>query len=207
MRRLLLLSLMCATLAGAYAAAPFYAAWAIREAIIHGDKAYLQEKVDWASLKETLKPSIARMALNLPEFEGEDAPKPTMWQRIKSTLGKGMVDRIVDKYVTPEGLPQLFSYRKAYRDKVATAPPPDESGMPLRERFAKFWARVKRAEFKSATRFELDVIDKNVPDRLSMGVLELRGFSWKLTELRVKSLKASEAVATREPDGGDPQER
>ena len=60
----------------------------------------------------------------LPPEEGEDwaGVKPTMWQRIKAYMGQGMVNRVVEKYVTPEGLPQLFNYRKMYRDKAATAP-------------------------------------------------------------------------------------
>ena len=209
MRRFVLMGLVCVCAAAAYVAVPFYTAWSIREAIRAGNSTYLADKIEWASLKETLKPSIARMALDLPPEEGEDwaGVKPTMWQRIKAYMGQGMVNRVVEKYVTPEGLPQLFNYRKMYRDKAATAPT-DENSQPLTERLRNFWARVKRAEFVTVSRFEIDVADRNAPDRVMAGVLELRGLEWKLTELRVRQQKSSpDTFAATQPDGSSPQER
>lgn len=185
MRRLILLSILLLVLAATYVAMPFVSAWKIREAIRHGDAAYLTDKIEWASLKETLKPSLSRIALDMP-LDPTVVPekKPSLWQRIKRGLGRGFVDRAVDGYVTPEGLTQLFSLRKTYREKVASTVDTDAQ-RPLSERVQRFWSRVKRAEFTSPTRFELDVVDKSEPTRLFAGVLELRGIDWKLTELRI----------------------
>lgn len=186
MRRFVL-ALAVAVLAGsAYVAMPFISAWNIREAIRHGDAAYLADKIVWPSFKESLKPSLARMALDMPLDPGAmPATKPTLWQRFKQSWGRGLVDRAVEGYVTPEGLSQLFSLRKTYRNTVNAGADPD-LGKPLLQRAKAFWSRVKRAEFTSPTRLELDVVDKNEPTRMFAGVLELRGIDWKLTELRIR---------------------
>lgn len=210
LRRIVLLALLGLVLAGGYIAMPFHTAWSIREAARTGDTAYLSAKIDWTGIKETLKPAIARMALNLPaemdpgatpEAGADPARKPSLWQRFKAYAGQGVVNRVVDKYVTPEGLPQLFTLKKSYnsvRDTVretVTGTHAEPVDLPFRERFKRFWARVERAEFKSLTRFEIDVRDKLMPERRFDGVLELRGLEWKLTELRVRessSAKGSE---------------
>jgi hypothetical protein len=133
---------------------------------------------------------------------GEPARKPSLWQRFKAYMGQGVVNRVVERYVTPEGLPQLFTYRKAYkgmRDKIAGVQ--DETGLSLSERVRRFWSRVERAEFKSLTRFEIDVRDKLMPERRVDGVLELRGLEWKLTELRIHDAEAARPLAAADrPD-------
>lgn len=215
--RISFLALLTLALAGGYIAMPFHTAWSIREAARTGDTAYLAGKIDWAGIKETLKPAIARMALNLPaEMDPDAAPeaaadparKPSLWQRFKAYAGQGVVNRVVDKYVTPEGLPQLFTLKKSYnavRDTV-TGTHAETVDLPFRERFKRFWARVERAEFKSLTRFEIDVRDKLMPERRFDGVLELRGLEWKLTELRVRESSSAQGTAPQQimTDAGTP---
>jgi hypothetical protein len=138
-------------------------------------------------VRETLKPSIARIALNLPDPEQDPAASQGLWARFKAYWGQGAVNSLVEKYVTPVGLPQLFTLRKTYRDYVAND---DEEAnkLPLSDRIARAWARVKRAEFTSLTSFEIDMEDKHDPTHVYLGKLELRPVGWKLTELRVKFL-------------------
>lgn len=167
-----------------YVGSPFVTAWNIREAVRNGNSSYLETAIDWPSVRETLKPSIARLALDLPDPEQSGAANPTLWQRFKSYWGQGAVDRLIEMYVTPEGLPKLFTMRKAYRDYVSAddaTPSP-----PVFERIRRAWARVKRAEFTGLTTFEIDMADKNDPTRLYLGKLQLTRTGWKLTELRLK---------------------
>jgi hypothetical protein len=89
-------------------------------------------------------------------------------------------------YVTPEGLPKLFTMRKAYRDYVSADG--GTRSLPVLERIRRAWARVKRAEFTSLTAFEIEMADKNDPARLYLGKLQLTRTGWKLTELRLKFL-------------------
>ena len=171
----------------AYVGAPFVTAWNIREAVRNGNSEYLTTAIEWPSVRETLKPSIARIALDLPNPDQTTASaSPSLWQRMKAYWGQGAVNRLVDSYVTPEGLPQLFTMHKAYRDYVS-----GEDGtqqLPVIERISRAWSRVKRAEFTGLTSFEIDMADKNDPTRLYLGKLELTRVGWKLTELRLKFL-------------------
>jgi hypothetical protein len=172
---------------------PLHSALEIRSAIIAGDTPTLNRKVDWVALRTSLKASItpetiARLA------QDPDAPKPTLWQRIKAAVAPSMADTIIDRYVTPENLPVLLGYRRIYRGTVRPALGLKEPSTALAgtwlagtelDRFASFWARVRRAVFYSPTRFVLEVEDKYRPERRYIGTLELKGWEWKLTGLAV----------------------
>jgi hypothetical protein len=180
-------------LAVLYAAWPIYAALEIREAMIAGDTATLTRKVEWESLRASLKTSlspetIARLAAD------PDAPKPSLWQRIKAVVAPALAETVIDRYVTAENLPQLLGYRRIYRGTVQPALGLQEPKTVLAgswlggtaiDRFASFWARVRSAIFYSPTRFVLEVEDKYRPERRYIGTLELRGLTWMLTGLQV----------------------
>lgn len=198
MKRVLLGLFALGLLATGYIASPFVTAWSIREAVKNGDSAYLEKKIEWDRVRGTMKASLGRMA-KLPEYveasAGAAEQKPGLWQRFKNYLGRSAVDRFVASYVTPEGLPELFQYRKTYRKHVLGD---DPDTLPWHERVAKFWERVKRAEFKSPTTFEIEMADQQDPDRLVTSLFELQGFEWRLMELHLRS-KADEAVADAAP--------
>jgi len=127
-------------------------------------------------------------------MQDPDAPKPSLWQRIKAVVAPSMADSVIERYVTPEHLPVLLGYRQVYRGSVRPAlglkePPTALEGTWLSgtslDNFASFWSRVRRAVFMSPTRFVLEVEDKYKPGRHFIGTLELRNFEWKLTGLSV----------------------
>lgn len=169
-----------------YVASPFYTAWSIREAVRKGDSAYLEHRIDWPGVRATLAPTISQIAFDIPDVETAPQQKPGLWKRFKAYIGQGAVNRAIESYVTPEGLPQLFAARKAYRDYVAGQP--DDTKIAVSERIKRAWSRVKRAEFTSFTKFEIDLTDKHDPERMYLGKLAFDGFGWKLKELRVKML-------------------
>jgi hypothetical protein len=197
MRRLIrVLVLLVVPLGLAYAVWPVHTALTIREAMAAGDTATLRRKVDWPALRASLKSSIspetlARLA------QQPDAPKPTLWQRIKAAVAPGMADTVIDRYVTPENLPLLLGYGRTYRGTVqpalgATEPATLLAGTWLSggaiDRFASFWSRVRSATVQSPSRFVIEVEGKHRPDRRYVGTLELRGLEWKLTGLTVTGL-------------------
>lgn len=176
----------CATVAagaGAYAAAPFATAWNIREAIKANDSEYLEDKIEWKSVRASLKESLKKMAFEPPVAEGAAPAKPSIWQRVKAYVGQSAVDRFVETTVTPTGMHGLLNMRKAYQAALASETGPNRPSLMVRARH--LWSRVTRAEFKSLDRFEMDMIDKADPGRTIACVLERRGFEWKMTELRV----------------------
>jgi hypothetical protein len=178
-----------------YVGSPFVTAWGIREAVRNGNSDYLATAIEWPSVRETLKPAIAQIALSLPDPDQDPVEGRSLWTRLKVYWGQGMVDGLVDKYVTPDGLPQLFTLRKTYRSYVGSDN--DSNKLPITERIARAWARVKRAEFTSFTSFEIDMEDKYDASRLYLGKLELRPTGWKLTALRVKFLETAKAAVQK----------
>jgi len=194
-----------------YAVLPLYTAWTIRHAIRTNDPAHLETAVEWPSVKETLRPSLKEIALGpAPTSPGDVG----LWTRLKTFAGQRAVDQLVESYATPEGLPKLFAYGKFYRERVKGQI--DETAkLPIFQRATRFWRRVKRARFTSPTRVEFEIADKFTPRRHYDGVLELRGWAWKLTELRVRmrdvepSEEDAEALgsAESEDDPGEVDDR
>lgn len=184
-RNLVLAGTLGSVLATGYIATPFATAWTIREAIKAGDSAYLETKIEWQSVRATLKESLGKFAFSANGDMAEMPANPSLWQRIKTYIGQGALDRFIETTVTPTGMSGLLNLRKGYQtalvgDETKTRPP-------FLTRVRHVWSRVTRAEFKSVDRFEMDMIDKQAPERTIACVLERRGLEWKMTELRVKS--------------------
>ena len=195
MKRLLLTFTLLGFAVAGYIAAPLITAWSIREAARNGDSAYLERAIDWPSVRETLKPTLRQIALDLPDPSQQPVTKPGLWQRVKAYWGQSAVNSAIDGYLTPEGLPQLFAMRKAYRDYTGAT---DElAALAVHERVKRFWARLKRAEFTSFTTFEVDMADKNEPNRIYLAKLSLTNSGWMLKELRIKMLTTAAAEPAR----------
>ncbi len=193
MRRLIKILVLALPLGLAYLAWPVHSALEIREAIVAGDTATLARKVEWEALRASLKASITPETI-ARLMQDPDRPKPTLWQRIKAVIAPSMADTVIQRYVTPENLPILLGYRRLYRGIARPADGLKEPQTALAgtwlggtrvDRFASFWARVRRAVFMSPTYFVLEVEDKYRPGRRYVGTLELKGWEWKLTGLTV----------------------
>jgi len=176
-----------------YWAWPLHAALQIREAMISGDTATLARRVEWNSVRASLKASMSPESVARLEAD-PNAPQPSLWQRIKSTVAPRMANTVIDRYVTPENLPVLLGYRRIWRGTIQPAlgyeePPTVMAGTLLTgsviDRFASFWKRLRRAVIHSPSKVVLEVEDKYHPGRSYIGTLELRGLDWKLTELTV----------------------
>lgn len=184
--RLILAAMALALIAGlVHIAAPFYTAWSLREAIRTADTATLERKIEWDSVRASLKDSLVRHANLVPEIADENNPnKPGLWQRVKIAFGQSMIDSFVERSVTPTGLPKMFEARKTFNAKVRGEADPEVTLTRI-ERFKQFWSRLQRAEFQSFTRLEIEMKDRRAPERHYVSLLELKGLEWKLTELRV----------------------
>src|SRR5688572_1913865 len=105
-----------------YLGSPMLAAWEIRQAIRTGDKATLEHRVDWTSVRATLNRSLAPAQEVITEIsEAAGAPKPGLWSRIVRATVPLLSGTAVDYYVTPEGVPQLYAWRETWRQKVRPA--------------------------------------------------------------------------------------
>ena len=198
MKRLLLLVLIALPCLTAYAASPFLTAFMISEAIKAGDSEYLEHKIEWPAVRQSLRESLTPMAVATAEQGGGATAKPGLWARIKASFGRSAVNRFVDRYVTPEGLPKVFNYGATYRRYRGDADPPRTLAN-LPERMRAAWQRTKRAEFLSPTLIEMEMQSRTAPDRHYVSRLELQNFEWRLVSLRVKQVsRTDERVRTAE---------
>ncbi len=207
MRGKLLTVLLLIIAAFGYVAAPFYTAWSIRDAAKTGKAHVLASSIHWPTVKVTLKESLARLAIadtKLANSAGVpvtatkrgDGLLARTWKRIKTSFSRGVVNRMVDRYATPQGFATVFDYGRTYRKTIRGTKDPEE-GLPLFEKIQAIWRRVRRAEFISWTKFEMDMVDKYEPGRMYCGVLELRSFKWMLTEIRVRQTNLPQQIATK----------
>ena len=183
-----------------YIVSPFWTAWSIREAVKSGDVATLRSKVDWHTVRPSLRASIVEHAQLLPAaVDVGRAIRPTLWQRIKFLFGETMLDRFMARYITPQGLPQLYQLKHGYRTRVKGLE--DETLLPLRER--RFLRRIRRAEFLSLTHVEIEVADRDDPGRHVVGTMSLVGFEWKLTGIRVKAAPTQDIAGDEQSIASD----
>ncbi len=110
-----------------YLVSPFYAAWTLHRAVVTADTQTLRDKVDWPAVRHSLRESIAAYSDLLPAARrAAHSVRPSIWQRIKSAFGYSMLDRFIDAYITPEGLPKLHGLHERGRglaDGVRSARP------------------------------------------------------------------------------------
>lgn len=207
-RRRIMFGLALAGAGLAYLASPFLAAFEVRQAMKHGDKPTLERRVEWAPVRASLKASLAELQRKADaDQQLAGGPAPSMWSRVKAMVMPTMAEKLVDSYVTAEGVIQMFAARTALKDLKkdwtgSAATPPaaagqaadaiapvlaadlDDHGSPL-DRFRAFYNRIHRAEFRSATEVEFEIADRNTPARRFISTFELKSFAWKLTGVKV----------------------
>jgi Protein of unknown function (DUF2939) len=184
--------LFIVALLAAYVAWPLYTALQIREAMVAGDVATLTRKIEWDSVRASLKASISPETLARLEAD-PNSPQPSMWQRVKSAVAPRLAGNVIDRYVTPDNLPVLLGYRRlrgALRPMLGQQEPPTVlagtmfAGT-LFDRFGSFWKRLRRATFHVPGKLVVEVEDKYTAGRFYTSTLEMVGFEWKLTGLTI----------------------
>lgn len=196
MRKLMVV--VCAlAIVGGIVAWPFISVYTVARAIQTADTAVLQRRVDWERLKESLKSSITEDSRS-GILVGVGEEPPGFWRRLKAA-GKAsavprVADQIIARYVTPDGLPQLFSYGQVYRDRVApwlgqVAPKGPLAGTWFEGgRIDRALATARRLESVSiagVSRLEFVVRNRVDPTRRYLMAFERDVLEWKLVEVRV----------------------
>ncbi len=219
LRKLVLVSVLLALAAGAYATAPLLAAWQIREAVVAGDTARLRDKVDWPAVRQSLKSSIGETRQALAELtDAAGLPRPGVWQRLKAAALPYVADPLIDRYVTAEGVPKLYTWRQTWRHRLATVrqaargsaglvvasitPAPQSTlerwlqDTPV-TRVLAAGRRVERWAFVSPFRLEIELADRVVPGRSWHAEMQMQGFSWRLTGMKVVNAPGVDPSARR----------
>lgn len=208
MRRITIAGLLAVS-AVVYLASPLLVAWNVRQALKTGDKATLEQRVDWPSVRASLHQSLSETQQVINELtEAAGVPKPSLWRRVVAATVPMLSGTVIDSYVTAEGAPQLYAWRQTWREKVRptigpaiglSEPPMALAGTMLEgtavDKVLSMLRRVDRAAFTGPTRIELEVRDRYVETRSYRAVMELQGLTWKLTEVHVLSVPAPKPPA------------
>ena len=196
MRRVVGVVVLVAVLAGVvYVVSPLRAAAQIHSAVRIGDTATLGRRVDWPSVRASLKRSSGEARRVLEEIsEVAGAEQPSLWQRWTTRIVPFLADPLVDRYVTAEGAPRLYAWRDTWmhkvRPKIGLSEPTTAlagtwlSGTAL-DRAWTAWRRVESLSFESPRRIRIVVRDRFVETRRWRAVMALDGWTWKLVELDV----------------------
>lgn len=201
--------------AAAYLAAPIIAAHTLREAVRSGDTRTIERMIVWPTFRASVRQTIAQNANLLPlATDAARALRPTLWQRVRSVFGHTMLDRFMERYITPSGLPELYQAKTRWhathlsRNQRPIQPPEatrksqsvttaNVAGL-VPQTVVSAWQRVKRAEFTSPFRFILETEDPHTSARLIASTFQLTragvlGFEWKLTAISIRTLNATPA--------------
>jgi hypothetical protein len=187
----------------AYAAWPVVTALQLKRAITISDTFLLERKIEWDTVRSTLRNSLHAEFLG----SGPNAAQPVhrgFWHRVKVSIGEHAIDKFIDAYMTPDGLPALAGYSRAYRDKVqrpigsargkfgiTTGVARESLGIGAGELGPEpeplpFFSRIRSAMFTGLDRFEIEMVHPSHPGKRIVSVLELRTDDWKLTQVFFK---------------------
>ena len=189
MRKLLFLPL--GLLLVFYVAWPAWSIYQIYDALEKNDATTLERKIDFPSVRESLKPAIrAVIDRRLDRTTGDAAGQPPDG-RLRQQIGP-LMETILNKIVTPQGIASLYAWRgdisqvlkdvKEFRE-IGTAT--DEAGIPESAKPpALRLSNIKRFAFTSPTSFEIGIAkdaSSSEPDLIvQMG---FRDMDWKLIGL------------------------
>ena len=166
----------------------FNAAWNLREAIRTADTETIANKVDWLRVRASLRNSLAQNANLRPKVAAAGRRiRPTLWQRVRLLLGGSMVDRFINTYITPEGLPKLYRLRQSTRDGIRRVGGPQPE-LDWRTQLSQHMARLRRAEFVGWASVVIEVVSATKANRTFEATFDLIGFEWKLTRLVVNEV-------------------
>lgn len=164
----LLVALVIAAV-GWYIASPYVAFYHLQRAAKAGDRATLEDEVDFPAVREDFKAQLN--AALMAKLGGDPGLKDNPLAAIGLLLGPPVIDRAVDLYVTPDGIAQM----------VAKARTPKQGARPENTQQV-----VTHTAYVSLNRFQATVTGSDDSDKPLVFVLERRGlFDWKLVRIEL----------------------
>lgn len=180
LRRLIMPLLAAMTLlTGCHFALPFWTALELKRAIRNGDTATVETRVEWDSVRASLRQSLAEQAPQEARRRFSRIPFIQKYaERLAINYSRPVVDKMVESFGTADGLVRFYSWRET----LSTGPRPPRTLSGIATEMSK---RVKRVSFASLTRLEVVMADRTDPNRHIFSAMELRNTGWKLTEVRI----------------------
>lgn len=162
---------LIATVGGWYVASPAYAMSQLKSAAETGDADQLEERIDFPKVRESLKSQLrAVMAREIAKPELQDNP----FGKLGAMVAMGMVDGMVEGFVTPESISEMIKEGKMKRPGQVQVPVKAVNARPVdwtikRDGLDKFSASPTAPDGKPAPRL----------------LFERDGLGWKLAGLKL----------------------
>lgn len=150
------------------AAAPYITVYQLKSAAESRDGEALSERIDFPSVRQSLKDQINAMFMK--EIT-KDGMKDNPFAALGAAFAGVMVDKMVDAFVTPAGITQLMS-----GEKPKTTEGEESASNSVRKPLSD-----ASMSYESLDKFVVKV--KGNSGEEGKFVLRRRGFGWKLTEI------------------------
>jgi hypothetical protein len=136
---------------------PYYSAAALVQALRTSDRAQLEQRIDWPTLRQGLRDDLNAYML---KASADASSKDNPGAGFAAVLGPLIVDRMIDAYVTPAGLVALLSGSKPTADGTNVAAPPATKSVDLHN--------VRYAFFAGLTTFRVDMAGEDGPGTVTL---------------------------------------
>lgn len=158
-----------------YGLSPYYATYRLFQALSSGDKEELDARIDFPSLRASLKDELNAMLMKNIVKSADQKDNP--FAGLALVLMPKIVDSMVDAYVTPSGIATIINDPKKLEPRDGDKATDTEHAS-IDSQNKKFdIGRIQYAFFQNPTSF-LIRIDRNVSLKL-----QFRDWGWKLTRL------------------------
>lgn len=164
-----LVGLVLIALVGYFFASPYLTAYKIKEAVAKGDGKSLASYVDFEALRQSFKDQLS--AIMASEMKDGSADDP--FAGLGALFSGAMIDKMIDAYVTPEGLSTLIKREGPALGEEGSAKGGKTSS-----------ASKVSMSYESLNRFIITIKGDTVGQDMKV-VLERSGFAWKVTEIRL----------------------
>jgi len=188
----MLLFLLLGLLLVFYVGWPAWSSYRIYEALEKNDATTLERKIDFPSVRDSLKPAIKAQVDKMLDRTMGDAAGQLRDGRLRQQIGPQLMESVLNKIVTPQSIASLYAWRgdvsQVIKDvkeirEIGTAT--DGADIPGSAKpSALRLSNIKRFAFTSPTSFEIGIAKDasgSEPDlTVQMG---FRDLDWKLTGL------------------------
>ncbi len=185
---------LIAALAALYLASPLLAAHKLREAIRAGNAQTVKRMIEWPSFRASIRATVTQNANLLPVARNvARSIRPTWWQRIRSMFGHSMLDRFMERYITPKGLSELYRAKTNWHERFGRSQPRVAQAAIISDRLIRALRRIRSLGFKGPFRFVMEMEDRHKANRLikstfQLASVSLSGFHWKLTAIAIRQI-------------------
>jgi hypothetical protein len=170
---------------------PYYTLVTLGQAIRSGDAPSINRLVDWSLVRTNLKAQLQARVDSIPK-SAADRENPA-FAAFGSAFAMTMVNNLIDKMLTPEGITNLVKGARADAAPIKTSQeaeaakvetPPQES----------FYKRIKFAFFVSPVHFRLDLQSSPSDPTLTV-MMTFKGNGWQISDVRLPTLDSTPRLA------------